>query len=145
MGEMIPQRRIDDVIQTVGNDEVETRGVRVIYGFDGIDPYSVEAIARAHHRRRADKLSADSDGHDVKFSLSGKRFPPGLKPGVRQEQPLQTRTIHKPVPFLGDLVEAAEVVNDFNLEMARCGALFCCLYGLVRRAHRAEPSCTSGS
>ena len=127
MGEMIPQRRIDDVIQTVGNDEVETRGVRVIYGFDGIDPYSVEAIARAHHRRRADKLSADSDGHDVKFSLSGKRFPPGLKPGVRQEQPLQTRTIHKLVAFLGDpIIEAADVIDDFDLEMRR-DRLFCYL------------------
>src|SRR5215510_1026534 len=123
MREMVPQRWIHNVIQTIGDDEVETRSVRVINGFDGIDPYAVKAIARAHHRRRADKLSADSEGHDVKFSLPAKCFPPGPQPGVRQEQPFQTRTIHKPVPFLSDLVEAAEVVDDFKLEMGR-GRLF---------------------
>src|SRR5262249_42743737 len=104
----------------------ETGRVRVTQGFDGIDPYAVKALARAHHRSRAGKLSADSDGHDVKFSLSGKGFPPGAQPGVRQEQSLHTRTIHKPVPFPGDLVEAAEIADHFNLEMGR-GRLFCYL------------------
>src|SRR5213594_2948279 len=99
-------------------------GVRVVDGLDRIDTDSVTARARPHHRCRADETAGQSNGHDMKFPTAGECFPPCPQPGMRQEQPLQARAIHKLVPLSGDLVEAGEIVDDLKLEIGRSGLFY---------------------